>query len=94
MRDKCPVDFFFLFVGEGLLGLMVRETNKYAFQKLNKATTPKARIQKWKNTNQNEMKIFLGLQIWFGLVMMQKLECYCIGRITFYILHKSKKLCP
>lgn len=76
MHDKQPVDFFLLFVDEDLLNLMVQETNKYASQKAGKTNLPHARILNWKYTNIQEMKVFLGMQIWIRLVQMPKLICY------------------
>lgn len=83
MQDKQPADFFFMFVDEALLELMVQETNRYALQKLSKTILPKARIKQWKATNPNEMKIFLGLQIWIGLVQMPKLGCYWSNNVLY-----------
>ena len=63
MHIKQPVDFFFIFVDEGVLYIMVQETNKYALQKLIATISPKAIIRKWKYINTNEMKIFTGVQM-------------------------------
>lgn len=83
MKNKQPIDFFSLFVDESLLNLLVQETNKYAAQKSEKTNLPWARIRNWKDTNIQEMKIFLGLQIWIGLVQMPKLVCYWSNNVLY-----------
>jgi hypothetical protein len=83
MSTKNPVDFFHLFVTEELLNEMVIETNRYADQKGKITQLPKARIKNWKNTNINEMKFFLGLQIWIGLVQMPKLSNYWSNNVLY-----------
>lgn len=77
MSNKLPIDFFNLFVDNELLQLITEETNKYAAQRLKKQPfTPNSRMLKWKNTSLEEMKIFLGIQVWMGLVQMPKTACY------------------
>jgi len=33
-------------------------------------------VQKWSDTDENEMKQFIGLVIWMGLVDMPSIDCY------------------
>lgn len=75
--DKLPIDFFLLFVDDEILQVMVTETNRYATQNLtNPELEAKARIRQWKNTNPYELKQFLGVLIWMGLVQMPHLHSY------------------
>jgi len=83
MQNKEPIDFFFLFIDEYLLNLMVVETNRYAAQKLSKSLLPKSRIKKWKDVDIEEMKVFLGLQMWIGLVQMPRLSCYWSTKVIY-----------
>ena len=77
MYDKKPLDFFELFVNNDIIELIVEETNRYVHQKLNKGgLLPKARLCKWVNTNNDEVKIFLALLIWMGLVRLPKMASY------------------
>lgn len=75
MSDKKPYDFVSFFVDD-LLHFMVDETNRYASQKVKKMLLPEARIKQWKDTDVKEMKILLGMQLWFELVQMSRLTCY------------------
>ena len=83
MSTKKPVDFLNLFVTEELLNEMVIETNRYADQKGKITQLPKARIKNWKNTNINEMKFFLSLQILIGLVQIPKLSNYWSNNVLY-----------
>ncbi|KAI4457553.1 piggybac transposable element-derived protein 4 [Holotrichia oblita] len=77
MYDKEPIDLFKLFVNGNVLELIVKETNRYERQKLNRdGHGPKARIHKWKDTNIEEIKTFLGLVVWMGLEKLPKLCSY------------------
>ncbi|XP_029054531.2 piggyBac transposable element-derived protein 4-like [Osmia bicornis bicornis] len=60
-----------LFLNEQVIDLMVKETNRYAENKLDHNTSSEqARINRWKPTNSEEIKIFLGLLLWMGLVQV------------------------
>lgn len=86
MKDKSPADFFFLFVDDELLNVIVQQTNLYASQKSVKTTLPWARIRSWKDTNIEEMKLFIGLLFWIGLVQMPKLNCYWSNNLAIGLL--------
>jgi len=55
------VDFYRLFLTDGLLSVFVEETNRYAQQLLQQPLQPQSRLYKWENTNAEEMKVFCGL---------------------------------
>lgn len=76
-QDSTPLDIFSLIVDDELLNFIVTETNRYADQC--KAVQPQqqfARINKWVPTNVQEIKKFLGLSIWMGLVPLGNLQSY------------------
>lgn len=78
--DK-PIDFYRLFLTDDLLTMLVNETNRYAFQKTIEGTllnnvAKNSIIALWKDTNIEEMKIFLGLLLWMGLVKKPRLKSY------------------
>ncbi|XP_050309162.1 piggyBac transposable element-derived protein 4-like [Anthonomus grandis grandis] len=77
MTEKKPVDFYLLFLTENIIDTMVEETNRYASQKKESGTRlPKSRLNKWKETDAEEMKIFIGLQLWMGLCHLPHLSDY------------------
>lgn len=66
-----------LFITDEIINLMVVETNKNADQVLSKHRLTKAsRFSKWVPTNDVEIKQFLGLLMWMGLVQMPSLKDY------------------
>lgn len=75
--DINPYDVFTLFVDDEIINLLVLETNRYAQQKLNESRlTPGSRMHKWKPTNPEEIKQFLGLLLWMGLVKVSPIANY------------------
>ncbi|KAI4473753.1 hypothetical protein M0804_015201, partial [Polistes exclamans] len=65
-----------LFLDENLISLIVTETNRYAEQKLQKETTENARLKRWKPTTCVEIKEFIVLMIWMGLVQTPLVTCW------------------
>lgn len=81
-----------LLVSEEMLRKIVIETNRYAFQQISsKHISPHSRLSKWKDTNVNEMKQFLGTLIWTGLLQLPSYEH--IGAVDKFIkLHLELSL--
>ena len=81
--DCSPVDVFRLLIDDKVIYHIVCETNKYADQKIAKITPkPYSRLKKWSPTNSEEIKQFLGLLLWMGLVKLRSLEnCWSKKRI-------------
>jgi len=68
---------FNLFCSDDIIELIVIETNRNAEQFLSKIRLSKAsRFSKWVPTNYNEIKKFIGLLLWMGLVQMPSIESY------------------
>lgn len=86
---KSPIDFYGLFVNENILLMMVTETNRYANQCKAKQNAPKARIHNWLDTNIEEMKIFIGILIWMGLVQYTSIELYWSKKSIYQNVIKS-----
>lgn len=70
--------------------MMVEETNRYGAQLKSKETNKKARINSWYNTTVEEMKLFLGLLFWMGLVQLPSIELYWSKRNIYYSSIKNK----
>ena len=65
-----------LFLDEKVISLLVTETNRYAEQKLHQdEMTDHARMNRWKPTTSEEIKKFIGLMIWMGLVQTPLVTC-------------------
>ncbi|KAK9685450.1 Transposase IS4 [Popillia japonica] len=80
---ETPMDFFRLFLNTEVLEHCVTETNRYEAQKRNANALPKARINRWKDTSIDEMEIFIGIQIWMGLVNMPRLADYWTSKVLY-----------
>lgn len=73
-----PGFFFSLIVSDDLIEHMVIETNRYADQVLavNRPMLCHSRLNDWKPTNNDEMKVFLGLLLQMGPVVLPTLSHY------------------
>lgn len=72
-----PAEAFSVFIDEEITNILVTETNKYAQQKMEQnRSLPCRRINKWKLTDCEEIKKFLGLIIWMGLVKPPSIDKY------------------
>jgi Transposase IS4 len=79
-----PEDFFELFLDDEVICLMVTETNLYAEQTISaQQSMAYSRFSNWVETDAPEMKKFIGLLIWMGLVNMPSMSCYW-SRSTLY----------
>lgn len=77
MIDATPYDFFSLFVDDEIINLIVTETNRYAEQQQQKPNIKqKSRIKNWTPTDPDEIRNFLGIILWMGLVQMPSLSSY------------------
>ncbi|KAJ8932017.1 hypothetical protein NQ314_015025 [Rhamnusium bicolor] len=92
-NEVTPVDIFFTIIDANVLELMVTETNRYASQVLgSNIRTRGHRMTRWKNTDMDEMKKFLGVILFMGIVNFPKIECYWKLDNLYYhpIMHKIK----
>lgn len=72
-----PIDMYELFITDALLDTIVIQTNTYAQQKINAAPlTRRSRFISWKPTTRTEMKKFIGIIIYMGLVGMPEISSY------------------
>lgn len=72
-----PIDFFLAYVNDEILTTMVTETNRNAAQVISSIRMNRSsRLRKWRPTDPEEMKKFLGLLLYMGLVPMPKLSDY------------------
>lgn len=72
-----PFEAFRLFIDDEVINVIVLETNRYAEQQLAaKGLKRESRMKKWTPTNSDEMKKFLGLLIWMGLVRLGSIPSY------------------
>ncbi|KAL4153253.1 hypothetical protein QTP88_001086 [Uroleucon formosanum] len=77
MKNCAPIDFYALFFDENVLDFLVSETNRYAHQIINSRRLSKcSRLKKWTPIDRTEMRNFLGLIVWMGLVNMPNLRDY------------------
>lgn len=76
-NNVTPLDIFNLLVDDDVIHLIVTETNRFAEQSLlSKRITKYARHTKWTPTTAEEIKKFLGLTMWMGLVRLSSLPDY------------------
>lgn len=84
--DGTPSDFFSLFFDDEVLQMMTDHTNLYATQKLinQDNVSEGSRLRAWVPTTKEEMKLFIGIVGYMGLVKSPRLKSYW---------HKPKKMC-
>jgi hypothetical protein len=72
-----PIDCYQRFITDEIIGLMVRETNRYAEQYFQThEIRRRSKFRQWKPTTDEEMLKFFGIIIEMGLVQMPKLSHY------------------
>jgi hypothetical protein len=72
-----PIDCYRHFIIDELIGLMVRETNRYAEQYLQTHEISRwSKFRQWNPTTDEEMLKFFGIIIEMGLVQMPRLSQY------------------
>lgn len=72
-----PIDYFHLFLTDDIINNMVHETNLYATQVLLSADAgPRSRLHDWIPTDHNEIKRFIGLIGWMGMIKVPRLADY------------------
>ncbi|XP_048508002.1 piggyBac transposable element-derived protein 4-like [Athalia rosae] len=80
-----------LFLNEKVIDLVVKETNRYAKNKLDHNTSSAhARMNRWKPTNCEEMKIFIGLLLWMGLVQVPLTKYWSTDSLYNFPFPRSK----
>jgi hypothetical protein len=65
-----------LFVDDDVLILLVIETNRYGNSLYASAQQPKSRLKEWVETDIVEMRTFLGIIIWMGLIPQPSITSY------------------
>lgn len=81
-HSKKPVEYFNLLFPEYAFELIVEETNRYAAQYLQKYSDLhgelplNSRFRNWTNCNVNEIKAYVGLQIFMGVCRKPSLKDY------------------
>ena len=71
--EEATSDFFFnLIFGDEMVDLIVRETNRYARQKL----ANNARLEKWQDTTREEVKAYFGICLIMGINSLPRLAMY------------------
>jgi len=80
-----PLMCYSRFVDNEVVEWMVLETNRYVSQKLRVKSIfrPESRLLKWVDTDAVEMRHFIGLVLWMGLVKMPSIDCYWRTSVTF-----------
>lgn len=72
-----PADFFDAVVDNRIISLICNQTNIYATRKvLDNDATPGSRLREWTPTTNAEIRKFLGLIAWMGLVKMPSIADY------------------
>uniref|UniRef100_A0A1B6H727 PiggyBac transposable element-derived protein domain-containing protein n=1 Tax=Homalodisca liturata TaxID=320908 RepID=A0A1B6H727_9HEMI len=76
-NNRKPIDFFRHYLTDEVVELMVVETNHNANEVISKLRlSRKSRLKDWKNTNHGEMKQFIGLLLYMGLVGLPRISDY------------------
>ncbi|GBM21673.1 PiggyBac transposable element-derived protein 4 [Araneus ventricosus] len=75
--DATVLDYFELFFDDVMLQIIVKETNRYAQQYMNKAVPKeRSRWKKWTDTDEKELRLFFSVLFLQGIVKKPKQEYY------------------
>ncbi|KAL5245838.1 hypothetical protein ACI65C_013246 [Semiaphis heraclei] len=86
-----PIDVFFSIIDNDILLLMCNETNRYVHQRLNSGPVRRSsRMSRWKDVDIDEMKKFLGVLMFSGVVVFPTYESYWKKDSLYYheLFHK------
>lgn len=77
--DSKPIDFFNLFFPEDFVQLLVDQTNLYAEQTIielanKKQIKPFSRLFAWKKVDKGDIKLYIGMVLWMGLISNRDME--------------------
>lgn len=78
-QEEKPVDYFMLMMNQNLLNVIVSRTNEYGQIQKEKAIQNKEtnkRVVKWRDTSLNEIKQFLAVVLYMGLVHLPSIPDY------------------
>lgn len=77
LKEAGPDQYYDLLVPEEILEMIAEQTNLFASQNITaRQTKPGSRSHSWKPTNKTEIKQFLGLVLFMGVVKLPKLAYY------------------
>ena len=82
-NSEDQLTFFQLFLTSDILDIIVLETNLRAAQLIASQirTTPHARINNWSDTNADEMRVFIALLLYQGIIQKPTLDSYWTTRL-------------
>nr|CAH7752331.1 unnamed protein product [Callosobruchus chinensis] len=83
---QSPIDFFSLFIDDEILQIMTDQTNLYATQKLVSTDdiSEGSRLHAWTPTDKEEIKKFVGIIGYMGLVRLATMDRYWSKRKKIY----------
>ncbi|CAH2009193.1 unnamed protein product [Acanthoscelides obtectus] len=78
LGDQSPIDFFSLFIDDEIIQIITDQTNLYASQKLLNIddTSEGSRLHAWTPINKEEIKKFIGIIGYMGLVKLPTMDRY------------------
>ncbi|XP_068619896.1 LOW QUALITY PROTEIN: piggyBac transposable element-derived protein 4-like [Battus philenor] len=77
LKEAGPDQYYDLLVPEEIFEMIAKQTNLFASQNITaRQTKPGSRSHSWKPTNKTEIKQFLGLVLFMGVVKLPKLAYY------------------
>ena len=77
LEDVEPYDIFCLIITDDIIEMIVTETSRYASDFISNTTmTRDSRLKSWKETNNEEMKRFIGIIKCMGLVSIPEMHLY------------------
>lgn len=71
-----PIDYFNLLVTDDFFNLIVTETNNYAEKVFLESGLEQARITQWKPLTKEELRVFLGLFLHTGTIIIHRMQDY------------------
>uniref|UniRef100_A0A2H1WBY8 SFRICE_038628 n=1 Tax=Spodoptera frugiperda TaxID=7108 RepID=A0A2H1WBY8_SPOFR len=83
MRDKNPLDFFFLYFNNEMLNLILECTNKCGNNLKTQATQARARFRAWTDITINELRTFVGILLLMGTIKLNRMADYWSNHYLF-----------
>ena len=79
-----PIDIYNLFLTDDIVSMIVTETNRYAHQVINASQlTRRSRLHTWRDTDNAEMRKYIGIVIYMGLNPKPEIALYWSKSILY-----------
>uniref|UniRef100_A0A1B6BYD3 PiggyBac transposable element-derived protein domain-containing protein n=1 Tax=Clastoptera arizonana TaxID=38151 RepID=A0A1B6BYD3_9HEMI len=87
-----PIDYFNLLFKDNFYDLITQETNKFSKEIFIRPHLPRSRITEWRDLSTEELKKFIGLVLYMGIVKLNRVTEYWNTNEKFNLKFVSSRM--